>query len=297
MKECNTPSDAPAFSGCPEHWHQIDWRHVNRTVRGMQVRIAKAARDNKPRRVSALQRMLTRSFCGKALAVRRVTENQGKRTAGVDCELWGTPTSKRKAIDRLVVRGYHPKPLRRVHIPKANGKLRALGIPTMTDRAMQALFLLALEPVSESKADESSYGFRQGRSTADAIMRCYMMLSRKGSAKWVLDADIEGCFDHGWLIDHIPMDKVVLRKWLKAGVVDMGRLQATEEGTPQGGIISPTLANMALDGLEAELAQHFGAAGSKHPPGGTRCIWQGMQTTSLYPVSRKSCWRPRSSQR
>ena len=269
MKECNTLQNvrsAPAFSGPPAEWHQIDWGHINRTVRGMQVRIAKAARDDNWRKVQSLQRLLTRSFCGKALAVRRVTENQGKRTPGVDGKLWGTPEAKRDAIDQLNRKGYRPLPLRRVHIPKANGKKRALGIPTMRDRAMQALYLLALAPVAESKADPDSYGFRIGRSTADAICQCHATFCGAGSAQWVLEADIEGCFDyidHGWLIDHIPMDKVVLRKWLKAGVVDMGLLTTTDAGTPQGGIISPTLANMALDGLERLLAEYFGAKGSK----------------------------------
>ncbi len=269
MKECNTPQGAcstPAFSGCPAEWHQIDWGHVHRTVRGMQVRIAKAARDGNWRRVKNLQRLLTRSFSGKALAVRRVTENQGKRTPGVDGKLWTTPKAKRDAIDQLNRKGYRPLPLRRVYIPKANGKKRALGIPTMRDRAMQALYLLALAPVAESTADPNSYGFRIGRSTADAICQCHQTFGKPGSAQWVLEADIEGCFDHidhGWLIDHIPMDKVVLRKWLKAGVVDMGSLQATDAGTPQGGIISPTLANMALDGLETLLADHFGGKSSK----------------------------------
>lgn len=262
VENCNMS----AFSGCPTDWHQIDWSHVYRTVRGMQVRIAKAARENDWRRIKCLQRLLTRSFCGKALAVRRVTENQGKRTPGVDGELWTTPKAKRHAIDRLSRKGYKPLPLRRVTIPKANGKQRALGIPTMRDRAMQALYLLALAPVAENKADVDSYGFRIGRSTTDAICQCHQTFSKPGSAQWVLEADIEGCFDHidhDWLIGHIPMDKAVLRKWLKAGVVDMGLLNATDAGTPQGGIISPSLANMALDGLETLLAERFGGKRSK----------------------------------
>ena len=254
-----------ASTRCPTEWHQIDWRHVEKTVRGMQVRIAKAARDGRWRRVKALQRLLTRSFCGKALAVKRVTENQGKRTPGVDRELWETPTAKRAAIDRLNPEGYQSSPLRRVYIPKANGKQRALGIPTMRDRAMQALYLLALAPVAETTADRNSYGFRIGRSTTDAIRQCHTVLSGRGRSEWILEADIEGCFDHidhDWLIRHVPMDKAVLRKWLKTGVVDMGQLKATEAGTPQGGIISPTLANMALDGLEKLLADNLGRKGS-----------------------------------
>jgi len=232
----------------------------------MQVRIAKATREGKWRKVKALQRLLTRTLSAKALAVKRVTENQGKRTAGVDRELWKTPYSKWVAIQRLKRRGYAPRPLRRVYIPKANGKERPLGIPTMLDRAMQALHLLALQPVAETVGDQDSYGFRIHRSTADAICQCHQTFGKPGSPAWVLEADIEGCFDHidhQWLIDHVPMDKVVLRKWLKAGVVDMGQLKATEAGTPQGGIISPTLANMALDGLEKVLAERFGAKASK----------------------------------
>lgn len=255
-------SRVSAFSRVPDTWQAIDWRHVEKTVRGMQVRIAKATRERDWRKVKALQRLLTRSFCGKALAVRRVTENQGKRTAGVDRVLWETPTAKRDAIDTLNRRGYRPSPLRRVRIPKGNGKTRMLGIPTMRDRAMQALFLLALAPVAESTADPNSYGFRIGRSTADAMARGFQLLSRSNSPKWVLDADIEGCFDHldhEWLLTHVPMDRVVLKNWLKAGVVDLGEFHRTEAGTPQGGIISPTLANLALDGLEPLLLAHVNA--------------------------------------
>ena len=254
-----------ASSRVPETWQAIEWRRVERNVRGMQVRIAKATREGDWRRVKALQRLLTRPFCGKALAVRRVTENQGRRTAGVDRELWQTPKAKRDAIDSLNRRGYRPSPLRRVRIPKGNGKTRMLGIPTMRDRAMQALYLLALAPAAESTADPNSYAFRIGRSTADAMARGFQLLSRSNSPKWVLDADIEGCFDHldhAWLLTHVPMDRVLLRKWLKAGVVDLGRFHRTESGTPQGGIVSPTLANLALDGLETLLRERFGAAKS-----------------------------------
>ena len=134
--------------------------------------------------------------------------------------------------------------------------MRPLGIPTMKDRAMQALHLLALEPVSETKADRNSYGFRPERATQDAIGHCFVLLSRKTSAQWVLEGDIKGCFDnisHEWLINNIPMDKKILHKWLKAGYIHKRNLYPTEAGTPQGGIISPTLSNMTLDGLEAEL--------------------------------------------
>lgn len=255
-----------ALSSGPQHWHDIDWCRVQRNVREMQVRIAKACRQGKWRKVKALQRMLTRSTSAKYLAVRRVTENQGKRTAGVDRVLWDTPETKWKAANGLKRHGYTPRPLRRLFIPKSNGKERPLGIPTMTDRAMQALYLLALSPVAESTGDPNSYGFRIERSTADAMGQLFISLSKKASAQWVLEADILGCFDHinhDWLIANISMDKEVLRKWLKAGVIHKGQLTATNAGTPQGGIISPSLANMVLDGLESRLKQHLGVAKAK----------------------------------
>jgi RNA-directed DNA polymerase len=255
-----------ASSGAPQHWHDIDWWRVQRNVRAMQIRIAKACREGNWRRVKTLQRMLTRSRSARYLAVRRVTENQGKRTAGVDRVLWDTPDAKWKAANGLKRHGYKPRPLRRVFIPKSNGKERPLGIPTMTDRAMQALYLLALAPIAETTGDPNSYGFRIERSTADAMGQLFVCLSKKVSAQWVLEADIKGCFDHinhDWLIANVPTDKVVLRKWLKAGVIHKGQLQATDAGTPQGGIISPTLANLVLDGLESQLKLYWGVTKAK----------------------------------
>jgi len=261
----SSTTKASVVSAAHVSWHQIDWAHAHRTVRKLQVRIAKATRSQEWRKVNNLQRLLVRSFCSKALAVKRVAENNGKWTPGVDHEIWDTPEAKALAIQSLGRRGYKPQPLRRIRIPKDNGKERLLGIPTMKDRAMQALYLLALEPVSETLADHNSYGFRPHRTAADAIEQCYTTLGKKHSAQWVLEADIKSCFDnisHEWLIANIPMDKEILRKWLKAGVVDSGNLYPTDAGTPQGGIISPVLANMTLDGLEGAL-ERFGKKRSR----------------------------------
>lgn len=242
-------------------WMSINWKKAQHSVRSLQLRIAKATREGKHHKVKALQWLLSHSWAAKLLAVKRVTENKGKRTPGTDGVLWKTPGQKLQAAKSLVRKGYKALPLRRLYILKKNGKKRPLGIPTMKDRAYQALHLFTLEPVSETLADHCSYGFRQKRGCHDAIERCYIHLSRKDSATWILEGDIKGCFDnisHQWLIQNIPMDKKVLQQWLKAGFIEDKQLFPTEEGTPQGGIISPTLANMTLDGLENMLDKALG---------------------------------------
>jgi RNA-directed DNA polymerase len=256
----NVEQSMCATSGPEAQWEQIDWPRCELKVRRLQARIVKATQEGRHGRVKALQWLLTHSFHGRALAVKRVTHNKGKNTPGVDGAIWSTPASRYKAIDTLRRRGYQPQPLRRVYIPKTNGKLRPLGIPTMKDRAMQALYLLALLPIAETTADPNSCGFRPERSTADAIEQCFRVLCQKDSAAWVLEGDIRGCFDnidHAWMLDHIPLDKEVLRKWLKAGYMEDRTLFPTKAGTPQGGIISPTLANLTLDGLEPLLKESF----------------------------------------
>jgi RNA-directed DNA polymerase len=241
-------------------WHGIQWYRTERNVRRLQARIVKATQEKRWGKVKALQRLLTHSFSGKALAVRRVTENQGKKTPGVDQVIWDTPEKKAQAIHDLKPRGYHPHPLRRVSIPKRNGTRRPLSIPTRKDRTMQALHLLALQPGAETLADPHSYGFRPERGTADALVYCHTLFSQKKGAEWVVEGDIKSCFDkiaHDWLLTHIPMEKDILRKWLKAGYREKNVLHPTDEGTPQGGIASPAMANMALDGLSQQLLERF----------------------------------------
>lgn len=256
----NAVSTVCAPSDPQVNWHSINWAQCHRQVKRLQARIVKAIREGRRGKVKALQWLLTHSFSAKALAVRRVTENQGKRTPGVDGETWSTPPAKSHALESLRRRGYQPRPLKRVYIAKANGKLRPLSIPTMMDRAQQALYLLALEPVAETTADPNSYGFRPERSTADAIEQCFITLAGDDAPPWILEGDIRACFDtisHEWLVANLPTDKAMLRKWLKAGFIEAQSQHLIEAGVPQGAIISPTIANMTLDGLETALAQTF----------------------------------------
>ncbi|HBA71180.1 MAG TPA: group II intron reverse transcriptase/maturase [Geobacter sp.] len=237
-------------------WKAINWHAARREVRRLQIRIAKAVREGRHGRVKTLQWLLTRSFSGKALAVKRVVSNRGRKTPGVDGVIWSTQKQKMEAVHNLRRHGYKALPLRRTYVPKKNGKMRPLGIPTMHDRAMQALYAQALLPVAETTGDPNSYGFRPHRSCADAIHQCYIGLAKRYSAQWILEGDIKACFDdisHDWLLEHIPMDRFMLRKWLKAGYFEEGTLYPTKAGTPQGGIISPLLANCTLDGLEAAV--------------------------------------------
>jgi RNA-directed DNA polymerase len=173
--------EAGAVSHDAMDWHAIEWRRVHQTVRRLQVRIVKAVQASRWGKVRALQHLLTHSFSGRALAVRRVTENLGKRTPGVDRVTWHTPEQKAAAVDTLRHRGYRPQPLRRVYIAKSNGKRRGLGIPCMQDRAMQALYLLALDPIAETQADPNSYGFRTSRAPADAIEQGFIALAKRAS--------------------------------------------------------------------------------------------------------------------
>jgi RNA-directed DNA polymerase len=242
-----------ASSACPDSWDAVNWQTMEKQVWRLQMRIAKAIRDEKPGKANALQWLLTHSLAAKLLAVRRVVSNRGGKTAGVDGIIWKTSKRKMQAVRSLKRRGYRPQPLRRVYIPKKSGKLRPLGIPTIFDRAMQALYLLALEPVYEIQADKNMYGFRPMRSTHDAIGQCFTDLAKQGSPQWILEGDIKSCFDrisHAWLVANISMDKAILSKWLAAGYMEKDIFYPTREGTPQGGVISPTLANMTLNGLE-----------------------------------------------
>ena len=242
-------------------WKAIDWKKAEAEVNRLQARIAKATQEKKWNTVKRLQYLLTHSYYAKALAVRKITTNKGKNTSGIDKELWSTPASKMCGVLTLTDKNYKAKPLRRVYIEKKGKKAkRPLGIPCMYDRAMQALYALALDPVSETTADTKSFGFRKGRCAQDACEYIFTALSRSNSPEWVLEGDIKGCFDHishEWLSDNIPMDKSVLKQFLKAGFVFNRELFLTDEGTPQGGVISPILANMALDGMQKVLSERF----------------------------------------
>ena len=192
----------------------------------------------------------------------RIYRNAGAMTKGTTEETVDGMSQRKvgEIIELLRNQRYRWTTVRRVSLPKANGKLRPLGLATMADRSMPALHLLALDPVAETTADPNSYGFRKERSTADAIDQCHIVLSNRGGARWIFEGDIKSCFDrisHEWLVAHIPMCKAILLKWLKAGFMEKHVLHATEEGTPQGGIASPALANMTLDGLERRLRERY----------------------------------------
>lgn len=244
-----------------EQWETIDWKIATKEVNRLQVRIAKATVKNDINKIKRLQYLLTHSFYAKALAVKKVTSNKGKNTSGVDKQLWSTSTAKMKVALSLTNKQYKAKPLRRVYIEKKDKKKkRPLGIPTMYDRAMQTLYALALEPIAEVTGDHVSFGFRKGRSAKDACEQIFSVLARKCSPQWILEGDIKGCFDninHEWLMKNIPMDKNIMKQFLKSGFVYKDILFPTEAGSPQGGSISSLYANMTLDGLEKLIQDKY----------------------------------------
>lgn len=239
-----------------QDWDSINWDYHVLIVRKLQLRIAKATDGKKFNKVKRLQWILTHSLSAKLLAVRDVLQNSGSKTPGVDGITINSSKEKLALAKSLRRRGYKPLPLRRIYIPKAGTKkkLRPISIPTIRDRAFQALHTQALLPVSEVTADQNSYGFRPKRSCADAIAQSFTCLARQASPRFALEGDIRGCFDnisHEWMLNNICTDTVILEKWLKAGYVEIDRWFSTDQGTGQGGIISPVLSNMTLDGMEA----------------------------------------------
>src|SRR5919199_3234561 len=242
-------------------WHSINWRKLERRVYKLQKRIYRASNRGDVKAVRRLQKTLMKSWSARALSVRRVTQdNTGKKTAGVDGGKSLSPAARLKLVNSLKL-GSKVSPTKRVWIPKpGTEEKRPLGIPTMKDRALQTLAKLALEPEWEAKFEPNSYGFRPGRSCQDAVRAIFDAIRYK--AKYVLDADIAKCFDridHEALLNKLntsPAIRRQIRAWLKAGVMDNMQYFETSEGTPQGGVISPLLANIALHGMENRI-KHY----------------------------------------
>jgi RNA-directed DNA polymerase len=263
----NGPEDASL------DWRTVDWRAAEESVRRLRQRIFTASQAGDLPRVRQLQKLMLRSRSNTLVSVRRVTErNAGRLTAGVDGEVVLTPEAKSDLADR-VQRPSEPfmaQPVRRVYIPKqgSSGKRRPLGIPVVVDRVHQARVLNALEPEWEARFEPKSYGFRPGRGCHDAIEAIYQVAKGKSpKRRWVLDADLAGAFDR-IAHDHILAmlgtfpARGMVAQWLKAGVVENGRLHRTEEGTPQGGVISPALLNVALHGMEQAAGVSYQKIGS-----------------------------------
>ena len=253
----------------PKHWRDIEWRRTIDAVKGLRQQIFWAAKQGDMRKLKSLQRLMLRSQSNAELSVRQVTQiNKGRGTPGTDDRIALTGDLRTELVSEILdTKDWTPHPARRVNIPKANGKTRPLGIPALADRCRQAMVKNALEPEWESRFDPCSYGFRPGRSCHDAIGRIFRVALPHGNKKWIVDADIKGAFDnisHDYLLDQLRgfPDLQSIEKWLKAGVMVESIFQSTEMGTPQGGVISPLLLNIALDGMEESVGVRYRDTGT-----------------------------------
>ena len=261
----NGPEDATL------EWRQVDWRQVETDVRRLRQRIFTASQAGDLKRVRSLQKLMLRSYANTLQSVRRVTErNAGRLSAGVDGEVVLTPEAKMQLANRIQHRAepFKAMPVRRVYIPKPGSrKRRPLGIPVVVDRVHQARAVNALEPEWEARFEPRSYGFRPGRGCHDAIQAIYEVVKGKSPKRqWVLDADLAGAFDriaHDHILSQLGSfpARGMIEQWLKAGVVEQGRLHRTEEGTPQGGVVSPVLLNVALHGMETAAGVSYYTTG------------------------------------
>lgn len=244
-------------------WSEIDWRKVHEQVTKLRQRIYKATKNGEWNKVRSLTKLMLRSQSNLMHSIRKVTQiNQGKRTAGIDGEKVTDNDGRKRLVHEMSkYRPWNVKPVKRIYIPKANGKQRPLGIPTVKDRVMQAIVVNALEPQQEAVFEPNSFGFRCGRSCHDAIEQLWYRLNNHSNDEWVLDADIKGAFDninHEFILEkvkHFPARELI-KQWLKAGYVEREVFCKVDSGTPQGGVISPLLANIALDGLEEHLSTY-----------------------------------------
>lgn len=243
-------------------WNTINWKKAESDLANLQYEILKAHRKGDCNLVLTTQHMLIKSFAARCLAVRKVTSNQGGKTLGIDEKTYNTDLEKFLAVQAVKdLRNYESNPVRRVYIPRPDGKKRPLGIPTIKDRVVQTLFLFALDPIAEEQADTRSYGFRMYHGVHDCVTYLNLVCSSyTATRRYVLDADIEQFFpsvSHQWLLDNIPINKRILNEFLKAGFYEDLAFSPTNEGFPQGSPISPALANMSLNGLQEWLGAEF----------------------------------------